>query len=242
MNCTTSLFGRTATTLLLGLGLPLSLLGSAHLLAKSYERVKLADQTIQVKGFAEKSITADLATWNAQVTTRATTQAEAYRALSRDMARVRAYVEKSGVPSGELTIGAVRSSPVYQMTPTGMTTNVIESYTLSQEISLRSNDIERVSLLANQTTSLLEEDSTLPRILRNFLHQDQRPQARDAGRSLARRPRQGRTTRRQQRRTSRLSPLCTAGGVSKLRRRTLPTSPTTAPTTRARSTRASRRW
>jgi hypothetical protein len=157
MNCVHSLFGRACIVALVGLGLPLSLLGSAHLLAKSYERVKLADQTIQVKGFAEKAITADLATWSAQVSARALTQAEAYRALSRDMARVQAYLEKSGVPGNELVIGAVHSSPVYQMAANGMTTNVIESFVLSQDISLRSGDIARIASLANQATSLLEE-------------------------------------------------------------------------------------
>lgn len=157
MTCVPSLVGRTATVLLLGLALPASLVGASYVLGRSFERVKLSNQTIEVKGFAEKEIVSDLASWQLVVTARGTTQAAAYQELSTDVARVQQYLEQNGAPKSEFTIGPVGSNAIHAYGPNGMLTNQIEFFDLSQSITLTSTDIARVAQLSNGVTSLLQE-------------------------------------------------------------------------------------
>ena len=77
---------------LLGICLAIGIIISSLLIAKTVEKVKIQNQRIQVKGFAEKIITSDLVVWQGRITTRSTELVTAYSKLQKDLQKVLAHL------------------------------------------------------------------------------------------------------------------------------------------------------
>ncbi len=142
---------------LLGICLAIGIIISSLLVAKTVEKVKIQNQRIQVKGFAEKIITSDLVVWQGRITTRSTDLVIAYSKLQQDLQKVLAYLEQKGINKEKVDVSSVTTIIQYQLTSEGITTNVIDGYVLDQTISITSPNVSQVSQIANESTSLIEE-------------------------------------------------------------------------------------
>lgn len=152
---------RTITNLvwvvLFGLTLPLGVVLSTHLARRSFEKVKLRDQTITVKGYAEKAITSDLAQWSATVTARHAVMVEAGQVLDQARGTVLAFLASHGFPAEEVTLTPVAIGIRYTKDEKGNNTNQIESYVLSQRVAIGSNDVRRVADTARAASDLISQ-------------------------------------------------------------------------------------
>lgn len=142
---------------LLGICLAIGIIISSLLIAKTVEKVKIQNQRIQVKGFAEKIITSDLVVWQGRITTRSTELVTAYSKLQKDLQKVLAYLEQKGINKDKVDVSSVTTTVQYQLTSEGITTNVIDGYVLDQNISITSPNVTQLSQIANESTSLIEE-------------------------------------------------------------------------------------
>lgn len=142
---------------LLGICLAIGIIISSLLVAKTVEKVKIQNQRIQVKGFAEKIITSDLVVWQGRITTRSTDLVTAYSKLQKDLQKVLAYLEQKGINKEKVDVSSVTTIIQYQLTSEGITTNVIDGYVLDQTISITSPNVSQVPQIANESTSLIEE-------------------------------------------------------------------------------------
>ena len=142
---------------LLGICLAIGIIISSLLVAKTVEKVKIQNQRIQVKGFAEKIITSDLVAWQGRITTRSTDLVTAYSKLQKDLQKVLAYLEQKGINKEKVDVSSVTTIIQYQLTSEGITTNVIDGYVLDQTISITSPNVSQVPQIANESTSLIEE-------------------------------------------------------------------------------------
>ena len=86
---------------LLGLGLTLgaSLVVCAALLGKTFLEARSQHQTVEVKGYAERRILSDLASWEGGFTTRAPTLEAAYAELAEQHAEVLSFLGEQGFVS-----------------------------------------------------------------------------------------------------------------------------------------------
>jgi hypothetical protein len=149
--------GITGGLVFLGFFLALGLIASAFLVAGTVEKVKLANQTITVKGFAQKLVTSDVATWSGQITVRAPELVQASEKLEADRQKVLAYFSEYGVEPEELTLSGVVTIPRYRRTQEGRETNEIDHYQLQQTVTLSSKDVRLVAELARSSSRLLGE-------------------------------------------------------------------------------------
>jgi hypothetical protein len=143
--------------LLLGVFLAAGIIGGTFIVAKTVEQVKFQNQRIQVKGFAERTITSDIAVWRGQITTRSTELVAAYAGLQADLEQVLSYLEQQGINKENVSISSVITNIQYQRTDQGMTTNVVEGYNLIQPVSITSTNIEQVADIANEITVLIKD-------------------------------------------------------------------------------------
>ncbi len=154
---------------LLGLCLAIGMIVSSWIGARTVERIKVRDQTIEVKGYAEKLITSDLALWSATITTRSTNLVDAYAAIERDAAKVMAFLAEKGFPEDHVAVSPVAVGQQYRLTEKGQETNEIERYVLRQTFSLQSNDVNLIAATARDASTLLREgveiDSHAPQYL-----------------------------------------------------------------------------
>ena len=148
---------------------------STIIAASSWVVVKLSrPTTIDVRGSARKRINSDLAQWTATVVTTKPTRVEAYTALTKDVAQVRAFLSQAGLPEAVVRASAVELSEMSHedVVEEGQKTRrktVFDGWRAQQNIDVASNDVALVERLSREATQLLEKgvviSSASPRYL-----------------------------------------------------------------------------
>ena len=143
--------------LLLGVFLCAGIIIGTFIISKTVEQVKFQNQRITVKGYAERTITSDIASWRGQITARSTELVTAYDNLQADLNKVLSYLEQKGISRDDMDIASVITSIQYKRTANGMTTNIVEGYNLVQPLSITSSNIEQIAEIANEITVLIQQ-------------------------------------------------------------------------------------
>ncbi|NQT83810.1 SIMPL domain-containing protein [bacterium] len=151
----------------LGTSLAVGLIISTVLAMGTVERIKLANQTIMVKGCAEKLIDSDVIAWSASFSVQGSQTADAYKKLKKDLSTVLDYLRKGGVPEEVMTVSSISTRELYERDEQGRRTDIIRGYRLSQSVHVRSSELEKISRISRECTDLIEKgieiDSSTPR-------------------------------------------------------------------------------
>src|SRR5437667_12875860 len=101
----------SAERLVSGLGaaivLAIGLVLASWIGGAAFVKGKRSDQTIVVTGSAKRPIKSDLVIWKAGVSFQASALADAYRSLSENVPRVKAYLISKGIADNQLTIYSI---------------------------------------------------------------------------------------------------------------------------------------
>jgi hypothetical protein len=142
------------------------------IIAWAYYSVRLQPKTLSVTGSARKAIVSDLVTWSGTITTKDTNLVPAYDALKIASDKVKHFLVTNGIPETNITLSAISTAKRFhqQIVPAGpaspgsapgpatvITTDKVESYTLTQSIAISSTDMERVPMVSRAVTSLIKE-------------------------------------------------------------------------------------
>lgn len=142
--------------LALGLTLGLALVAGAAIGAHGLREVKREGRTLEVKGFAEKRISSDLAVWHATFTTRGAALPDAYAELERHRAALLAFLEQEQVPDDAFELMPVSTRVLFGRDERGHSTNDVEGYALSQQLRLSSGDVDRVVRVSKRASDLVK--------------------------------------------------------------------------------------
>ena len=140
-----------------GVALALGLVLSALIFGWFFEKSRRGDQMITVTGSARKRIKSDLVVWNAAVTYQAPTLAEAYRLLSENVPRVKQYLIGKGISENEITISSISTTTLRKTDENGRELSEISSYSLRQQLDVRSTDIDKIAQIAREATELINQ-------------------------------------------------------------------------------------
>lgn len=142
------------------------------ILAWAYLSVKLEPKTLAVTGSARKAILSDLVTWSGSITAKDANLVKAYDALKAASDKVEEFLVTNGIPQTNITLSAISTvrrfhqeivpaAPASAGSPappaTVITTDKVESYTLTQSISINSTDMNKVPWVSRTVTSLIKE-------------------------------------------------------------------------------------
>jgi uncharacterized protein len=142
----------------LGVALAAGLVFATFIGTRALVRIKSDDQTIGVTGSAKRRIRSDLVIWSASLSYKGDTIQHAYRALAAATPRVVAYLGEKGVKPGEIVVHSVETKPVFARDGEGRThEETVTGYTMTQEIEVRSSDVDRVTSISNQATELIDQ-------------------------------------------------------------------------------------
>ena len=141
---------------LLGATLALGFTYSAHLLSSAIVSFK-HQNTIKVKGIAEKAITSDSARWNATWMRRSTTLKEGYAELEVQRDVVKKFLSDAKVPESDCTYSAVSTETVFKKDENGQTSNEVFGYVLNQSVEIKSKDVRLVETVSKSITELIKE-------------------------------------------------------------------------------------
>lgn len=151
----------------IGTALAAGLIVSSMVLGWAYTTGKKGNETVTVTGSAKKRIKSDLVTWNAGVSYRASRLADAYKLLADNVPRVKEYLKKKGVTEDQITVSAITSRTLHRRDVNGNKTSEITGYSLSQQIEVRSGEVDLIAKIARESTELIKQgillDSNAPR-------------------------------------------------------------------------------
>ena len=141
----------------LGVALAVGMVLSSWLVSDTVKSVKLANQTIAVKGTAQVDVRSDIALWAGRFTARDADLVKAYSKLESDLEKVLGFLGRSGIPREEIEVSAVTTMIQYRKTSQGYDTNEIEQYVLDQTVTVRSKEVDLVASLSRESTTLIRE-------------------------------------------------------------------------------------
>jgi hypothetical protein len=124
---------------LLGIALALGLIISTAIAMRTVEKVKITNRTITVKGYAEKDIVSDWATWGGSFKVKTTALVEGYAELEADLQKVIAYLKAQGVSEELIVVSSISTTTQYKLDEEGRRTNEIEAeylYTKLDELKI----------------------------------------------------------------------------------------------------------
>jgi len=128
---------------------------SAQLLSKFFLRIQ-HENKLSVKGYAEKAVKSDVGTFTAVVTYSDPDLASGYKNLKLCSGKVLGAIKSYGFKDSEITVNSMIVNKIYKKI-NGKETNDIQYYTLSQCITVRSNNIELITSGHKELYSLLAD-------------------------------------------------------------------------------------
>jgi len=145
------------STLWLGISLAIGIIISTVIISNTVTRIKLANQTITVKGYAEKRIKSDLIVWKGFFTVRGSQLTETYALLDRDLSLVKEYLVSKGIAENEIVVSSIRTRTIYGRDAQGRPTDQVSGYELEQQVEVRSNQVEKIAAIARESTELINK-------------------------------------------------------------------------------------
>ena len=140
-----------------GLILGLSIIISASIGSLTFYNLRSTNY-ISTTGSAKKSVVSDKVKWSSSITrsTRQSTIKDGYAKLDTDLKAVKDFLATSGVSADSIDVSPVFMNEVYEQNP-----GVDKKYNLVQNITVQSDDVQKISDLSKNTSSLIIDKGVL---------------------------------------------------------------------------------
>ena len=123
----------------------------------AWMHVKSEVKAITVTGSAKKAIVSDLIVWSAKISAVEPDLAHAFDSLQAGTEKTLAYLKKEGISEKELIVSSIATLKRRGRDEKGRETEKVVAYELSQEVQIRSTDVNRVAEVARKITGLIKE-------------------------------------------------------------------------------------
>ncbi|MGK7947443.1 MAG: SIMPL domain-containing protein [Xenococcaceae cyanobacterium] len=141
--------------------LSFSFVVSSFIFAKAIEEFKQANDVLVVTGSAKKPIQSDYIILRFSISSQEPTAKAAYQNLKRQQEVLQAYLKEQQVPNNAITLKAIRSYSIPELSVNGRETGNILAHRLSQELEIRSDEVQRYAELSQQANELINEGINL---------------------------------------------------------------------------------
>ena len=136
--------------------LTLGLIVSSSILGNGLKESK-GNNSLMVRGSAKKQITSDLAVWDGAFSVQSANLPDSYKKLKSDEAKVKDYLSKQGISEKDIIFSSIVTFPNYQIMPNGQQSGIIESYKLTQNVEIKSKDIQKITGISRSITDLIND-------------------------------------------------------------------------------------
>jgi len=149
---------RNSQIIILGLCIAVATIASSLIFSKGFLKVmQFNNQIISVTGSAQKIIKSDYLIWSGTFSRQESSLTVAYKKLNDDLDKVKKYLVSKGVNEKEIVVSQVATGKTYKKNEKGNETNDIQWYTLSQNIEIRSGDVDKITQVSRESTELINQ-------------------------------------------------------------------------------------
>jgi hypothetical protein len=135
----------------------------------AWMHVKAETKAIAVTGSAKKAIVSDLIVWSARISAVDPELGRAFDALRAGNEKTLAFLKTEGIAENQIIVSSISTAKRRAKDDKGHELEKIVAYELTQEVQVRSADVNRVSDVARRITGLIKEgvmlESDSPRYL-----------------------------------------------------------------------------
>ena len=121
----------------------------------------ISQKGIYMTGSAEEIVTSDSATWTITLNTKKKTLAEAYKTIQKQVPTVKQYLTENGIDEKNISAEPASYWTSNVILPNGTSTDEIASYNYSQNIVVKSDDVNKIKELSTDIQKLTEQNITL---------------------------------------------------------------------------------
>lgn len=155
-------FFKNSQIIILGICIAVATIVASVILSQGAFRImKFNKEVITVTGSAQQEIRSDYIVWQCGFSRREASLPTAYKKLSEDLEKVKAYLISQGVEEKEMIVSQIVTSVLYEKNKEGKDTNKIEAYILGQGIEVRSNNVDKVTAVSRGSTELINQNIEL---------------------------------------------------------------------------------
>lgn len=148
---------RNVTLIIVAFILAVGAIISCYLGVYGLAEYKAKKNSINIRGAAEEQIKSDLIIWTGSFSIRAEDLKAGYSDLEADKELVRNYMIEKGVKDSDLIFSSISTNENYMTNEYGSYTNEIKNYTLTQTVTIKSSEVDKITELSRNATELINE-------------------------------------------------------------------------------------
>jgi len=148
---------QTFSSAVAGLFIGAGVLGGGYFAADSFKEVKLANQMLTVKGFAEKDVISDYAKWQGTITEIGQTRKDVYERLMVSKKKLEDYLKTQNLEGVTLSFDQVSMYSVNKINDKGMGTNEIDHFNGNLTVRLESQNVASVTIISKDSEKLIQD-------------------------------------------------------------------------------------
>jgi len=137
--------------------LSVALIVSSSIGVTGIKAIKSEQNFLTVKGSAKKQITSDFVVWTGSYSAKSSELNSAYQILKESEQKVKNYLLEQGLTEESIVFSSINTYTQNRILPNGAYTNDIESYNLSQSVTIESNDVDKITKISRSSTELIEK-------------------------------------------------------------------------------------
>ena len=128
------------------------------IIAVSIGTKTISQKGIYMTGSAEEIVMSDSATWTITINTKNATLSSAYKTIQQQLPIVKQYLLDNGITEENISIEPANYWTSYKRLPNGNMTDEISAYNYSQNVKVKSNDVNKIQKLSTDIQKLTEQD------------------------------------------------------------------------------------
>jgi uncharacterized protein len=137
--------------------LSVALVVSSFIGAGAIRQLKSPDDVLLVTGSAKRPISSDYAVWRISLSSQQPTTQAAYQELKRYTERVQRYLKEQQIPDDTIKLSAIQTDRIPEVAANGRETGKTLAYRLYQTLEIRSDRVDLIAKLSQQSTELINE-------------------------------------------------------------------------------------
>lgn len=147
--------------IILGFCIVIATIVSSFIISHGIMKImKFKEEQITVTGSAQKDIKSDSVSWTCSFSARSDDMSKAYAKLSEDLPVIKKYLVSNGVPEDQIIVSQIYTTVLYQKNEKGNDTNTIQGYLLTENIDIKSADVEKITRISRESTELINQGIT----------------------------------------------------------------------------------
>ncbi len=134
-----------------------AIVASAFILSSVLKDFNKSKQTINVTGSAKRDIVSDFGKLTISISSTANSQLEGMREINKQKPLLIDFLKKKGITEKDIKQNPVSNYPNYMIGANGYQTGKVESYNVSQEITMQSENVNLIEEISLEASALLEQ-------------------------------------------------------------------------------------